>query len=45
MVSYTLLLATVELKSRVLRGDVEGALQLLPSIPQEQHNGEYNAAL
>lgn len=34
MVSYTLLLSLVELKARVARDDLEGALALLPSIPQ-----------
>ena len=39
VVSYTLLLSLVELKTLVLRGDLDGALQLLPSLPAEARNG------
>lgn len=33
VVSYTLLLSLIELKARVARDDLEGALTLLPNIP------------
>ena len=38
VVSYTLLLALVELKTLVMRGDLSAALELLPRIPREQHD-------
>lgn len=34
VVSYTLLLALIEYKTLVMRGDMEAAEELLPSIPQ-----------
>mmetsp|Transcript_31650 Transcript_31650/g.94312 ORF Transcript_31650/g.94312 Transcript_31650/m.94312 type:complete len:1010 (-) Transcript_31650:167-3196(-) len=39
LMSYTLLLSMIELKTLVMRGDVAGALALLPNVPAEQHNG------
>jgi coatomer subunit beta' len=38
VVSYTLLLSLIEYKTLVLRGDLESAEELLPSIPEDQHN-------
>ena len=38
VVSYTLLLSLIEYKTLVLRGEMEAAEELLPSIPREQHN-------
>lgn len=39
VVSYTLLLSLIELKTLVLRDELEAALALLPSIPKDQLNG------
>ena len=36
--SYTLLLSLIEFKTLVAREDLEGALALLPNIPQDQLN-------
>ena len=38
VVGYTLLLSLIEYKTLVMRGDLERANTLLPSIPKEQHN-------
>ncbi len=38
MVGYTLLLAMIEYKTLVLRGDLAGAARVLPQIPAEQRN-------
>ncbi|CAI7868278.1 unnamed protein product, partial [Closterium sp. NIES-53] len=38
VVSYTLLLSLIEYKTLVLRGDMEGAEAVLPSIPTDQLN-------
>ncbi|KAK9807397.1 hypothetical protein WJX73_000390 [Symbiochloris irregularis] len=38
VVSYTLLLALIEYKTLVMRGDMEAAEELLPSIPKDQMN-------
>ena len=38
VVSYTLLLSLIEYKTLVLRGEMEAAEELLPSIPRDQHN-------
>ena len=38
VVSFTLLLSLIEYKTLVLRGEMEAAEELLPSIPQDQHN-------
>ncbi|KAF9685224.1 hypothetical protein SADUNF_Sadunf03G0032600 [Salix dunnii] len=35
---YTLLLSLIEYKTLVMRGDLERASELLPSIPKEHHN-------
>ncbi|RMZ54814.1 hypothetical protein APUTEX25_000331 [Auxenochlorella protothecoides] len=37
VVAYTLLLPVVEFKTRVLRGDVDGARALLPTVPEAEH--------
>ncbi len=37
--SYTLLLALVEFKTLVMRGEVSAALALLPQLPQVQAAG------
>ena len=34
MVSYTLLLSLIEYKTLVMRGDMDAAEELLPSIPK-----------
>nr|CAB3468287.1 unnamed protein product [Digitaria exilis] len=38
VVGYTLLLSLIEYKTLVMRGDLERANTVLPSIPKEQHN-------
>ncbi|KAG1667995.1 hypothetical protein FOA52_000639 [Chlamydomonas sp. UWO 241] len=38
VVSYTLLMAMIELKTLVMREDIEGALALLKDVPVDQHN-------
>ncbi|TVU08045.1 hypothetical protein EJB05_41430, partial [Eragrostis curvula] len=38
VVGYTLLLSLIEYKTLVMRGDLERANAILPSIPKEQHN-------
>ncbi|KAJ7569395.1 hypothetical protein O6H91_01G111000 [Diphasiastrum complanatum] len=38
VMSYTLLLSLIEYKTLVLRGDLERAQEILPSIPKEQLN-------
>lgn len=38
VVSYELLLSLLEYKTMIVRGDVEGAASMLPSIPSEQLN-------
>ncbi|AQL04344.1 Coatomer subunit beta'-3 [Zea mays] len=38
VVGYTLLLSLIEYKTLVMRGDLEHANIILPSIPKEQHN-------
>ena len=35
---YTLLVSLIEYKTLVMRGDLERASELLPSIPKEHHN-------
>lgn len=41
VVGYTLLLSLIEYKTLVMRGDLERANDILPSIPQEHHNRYY----
>jgi len=36
--AYTLLLSLIEYKTLVMRGDLDRANQVLPSIPKEHHN-------
>ncbi|KAL1199366.1 Coatomer subunit beta'-1 [Cardamine amara subsp. amara] len=38
IIGYTLLLSLIEYKTLVMRGDLEQANQILPSIPKEHHN-------
>lgn len=38
VMGYTLLLSLIEYKTLVMRGDLERANALLPSIPREHHN-------
>ncbi|KAF0902999.1 hypothetical protein E2562_022628 [Oryza meyeriana var. granulata] len=38
VVGYTLLLSLIEYKTLVMRGDLEHANAILPTIPKEQHN-------
>ncbi|KAL5071528.1 hypothetical protein RYX36_022415 [Vicia faba] len=38
VVGYTLLLSLIEYKTLVIRGDLERANEVLPSIPKENHN-------
>jgi hypothetical protein len=38
VVGYTLLLSLIEYKTLVMRGDLESANEVLPSIPKEHHN-------
>ncbi|CAL5443993.1 unnamed protein product [Camellia sinensis] len=38
VVGYTLLLSLIEYKTLVMRGDLERANEILPSIPKEHHN-------
>lgn len=39
IISYTLLLSLIEYKTLVMRDDMEGAAEVLPSIPQTELNG------
>ncbi|CAD5317703.1 unnamed protein product [Arabidopsis thaliana] len=38
VIGYTLLLSLIEYKTLVMRGDLEQANEVLPSIPKEHHN-------
>ncbi|KAM1061878.1 hypothetical protein ACFX14_026189 [Malus domestica] len=38
VIGYTLLLSLIEYKTLVIRGDLERAKQIFPTIPPEQHN-------
>ncbi|CAL9117847.1 unnamed protein product [Musa textilis] len=38
VIGYTLLLSLIEYKTLVMRGDLEHASEVLPSIPKEHHN-------
>merc|ERR1719424_2528583 len=38
IVSYALLLSVLEYQTAVMRRDFEAAAQILPTVPQEQHN-------
>ena len=38
VMGYTLLLSLIEYKTLVMRGDLERASEVLPSIPKEHHN-------
>lgn len=38
VVGYTLLLSLIEYKTLVMRGDLDKADEVLPSIPKEHHN-------
>lgn len=38
VMGYTLLLNLIEYKTLVMRGDIERANQILPTIPKEHHN-------
>ncbi|GFY97022.1 coatomer, beta' subunit [Actinidia rufa] len=38
VIGYTLLLSLIEYKTLVMRGDLERANEILPSIPNEHHN-------
>ncbi|CAB4303182.1 unnamed protein product [Prunus armeniaca] len=38
VIGYTLLLSLIEYKTLVMRGDLERANEVLPSIPKEHHN-------
>ncbi|KZV26094.1 Coatomer, beta' subunit isoform 1 [Dorcoceras hygrometricum] len=38
VIGYTLLLSLIEYKTLVMRGDLEKANEVLPSIPKEHHN-------
>jgi len=38
VIGYTLLLSLIEYKTLVMRGDLDRANQILPTIPKEQHN-------
>ncbi|CAH9088531.1 unnamed protein product [Cuscuta europaea] len=38
VIGYTLLLGLIEYKTLVIRGDLERANEILPSIPKEHHN-------
>lgn len=38
VMGYTLLLSLIEYKTLVMRGDLERASEILPSIPKEHHN-------
>ncbi|KNA15992.1 hypothetical protein SOVF_093220 [Spinacia oleracea] len=38
VIGYTLLLSLIEYKTLVMRGDIERADELLPTIPKEHHN-------
>ncbi|XP_027122661.1 coatomer subunit beta'-1-like [Coffea arabica] len=38
VMGYTLLLSLIEYKTLVMRGDIERANEVLPSIPKEHHN-------
>lgn len=41
VIGYTLLLSLIEYKTLVMRGDLEQANEVLPSIPKEQLNRYY----
>lgn len=45
VMSYTLLLSLIEYKTLVLRGDLERAEEILPTIPKEHHNRSDCSAL
>lgn len=38
VMGYTLLLSLIEYKTLVMRGDIERANEVLPSIPKDHHN-------
>lgn len=38
VIGYTLLLSLIEYKTLVMRGDLDKANEILPTIPKEQHN-------
>ncbi|CAH2053584.1 unnamed protein product, partial [Thlaspi arvense] len=38
VIGYTLLLSLIEYKTLVMRGDLDRANEILPTIPKEQHN-------
>ncbi|GFR46714.1 hypothetical protein Agub_g8337 [Astrephomene gubernaculifera] len=38
VVSFTLLLSLIEFKARITADELDSAMELLPSIPQDQHN-------
>lgn len=38
VIGYTLLLSLIEYKTLVMRGDLEQAIEVLPSIPKEHLN-------
>lgn len=38
VIGYTLLLSLIEYKTLVMRGDLDKASEILPTIPEEQHN-------
>lgn len=38
VIGYTLLLSLIEYKTLVMRGDLESANEILPSIPKTQYN-------
>ncbi|KAG2482992.1 hypothetical protein HYH03_018117 [Edaphochlamys debaryana] len=38
VISFTLLLSLIEFKARITAGELDSAMELLPSIPQDQHN-------
>ncbi|CAA7042741.1 unnamed protein product [Microthlaspi erraticum] len=38
VIGYTLLFSLIEYKSLVMRGDLDKASEILPTIPKEQHN-------
>lgn len=38
VMGYTLLLSLIEYKTLVMRGDLDRANEVLPSIPKEHHN-------
>ena len=38
LMGYTLLLSLIEYRTLVMRGDLDRANEVLPSIPKEHHN-------